>query len=260
MNPVVRTACLLALVSGCTGSTESESTGTGGELGLLDFKNVNLVYEDAGQVYYACADSIWDDRCNNSSTHQRPMLFPSAFDAHAIVKDVTSESITIVAQDNRLLLPPNRSIHIHDVTTGWFDLGSRAGIEVEYRVDGDSVWQETAIDTQGNGPYWSEVTIRPTFFVPNEEEPDVTGSVDGRLLWCSGNDCSEQQSGSFMYGIPSDAAAPLVEVRLTVVPVKNYGQFDAADYRINFIVGDADVDDANVADTNVDDVYPVPPF
>ena len=193
--------------------------------GLGDFDDVAIALTDT--VHYACADTVFDPRCENAETHADPLYFPKPisntianiwFTTTATVElpDDTMSSIAIQVDDNRLLAPSERTVKISDVASGINGFSSRGGLQLEYRIDGDVDWNSLG---QPNG-YWGDVEVVPE-----------TGIAQGTLWYCEGNFCEDQEETISFTPVQ---AGQIVEYRLTLIPIWNIGEFDTGEYSIRF--------------------------
>lgn len=188
--------------------------------GLGDFDDVSISL--GTDIYYACADSIFDVACENFFTHDQALVFPK-FSWHTATaevrrRDESESAVYIEAQDNRLLAPSERAVAISNVRTGINGFTSRGGLKLEFRVDGDREW--ISLLPSRSNTYWDNVEILPEL-----------GRAEGTRWYCEGNWC-ESREDSFSF--ESIQAGQVVEYRMTLIPIWDIGEFDTGRYSIRF--------------------------
>jgi hypothetical protein len=203
---------------------------------LDQFKSVDITFDGQG-IYFACADSLFDERCKNEWTTSGDLTFPVAsLSAEAIVKrsEADHSVISIVAQDNRLLAlsdrgpvsiigPTVQNIPFGNIVAALMtsapptpDALGLGGARVEYHVDGDANW----LLLGPTGTYWSDVTIDA-----------LGGTAKGNINQCTGSTCTPDVLTIQFPPLPS---GKLIEYRMTLVPIWKMGQLSTGTYEVGF--------------------------
>lgn len=189
--------------------------------GLGDFRDVKIIR--SSDVYYACADELFDNRCLNSDSNGAELTFPTfitgfASSANVAWVDLTYKAIDIEVEDQRILASAERPIQISDISAGINGYTSRGGLSLEYRTDGEESWNELLPSTSSK--YWDDVQVLPT-----------RGVAQGTVQFCSDGTCYRSDKSVSFEPIK---VGVLVEYRMAFIPIWNTGDFDEGEYSITY--------------------------